>query len=101
MEPVRSIVLAVDFSAPSQAATERAALLAEGCAATLHLVHSARLPMPAMTHEFAIPGPEWETIRAVSQKQLEALAAELEQRGLDVTHELSRSSQRLPNTIPI
>ncbi len=90
MESIRSIVVAVDFSAPARAATERAAALARRGGATLHLVHSVRLPMAAMSHEFAIPAPDWEAIRDAAQKEVEAIAADLVGRGLDATSEVSR-----------
>lgn len=90
MDTVQSIVVAVDFSGPSQAATARASWLAERCHASVHVVHSARLPVPVISHEFAIPGPEWETIRSAAQTQVDAIAADLKKRGLDATAEVSR-----------
>ena len=92
MARIDSMVVAVDFSAPSRAATERARTLAKRWGARLHLVHSARFPMPAMSHEFAIPGPEWETIRDAAQKELDAIAANLEADGLRVTREVSQDA---------
>lgn len=90
MESFLSIVVAVDFTPQSRAATERAAMLAKRGGAAVHLVHSARLPTVAMSHEFAIPAPDWETIRRASKKRIEAIAADLEGRGLDATSEVRR-----------
>lgn len=90
MDALRSIVVAVDFSSPSRAATERAVGLAKLSDATIHLVNSARLPMPVISHEFAIPGPEWEPIRSASQKEIDAIVADLQGRGIDATGEVSR-----------
>ena len=90
MISVSSIVVGVDFSAPSRAALERARSLARRWGSTLHLVHSARFALPPMTHEFAIPGPEWKTVRDAAQKELDAIAAGLEAEGLAVTRDLSK-----------
>ena len=90
MDPIRSIVVASDFSPLSRAATERACKLAQRCEAAIHLVHSARVQLPSMQHEFAIPGPDWTAIRDAAQKELDAIATDIEGRGLVVTREISR-----------
>lgn len=92
MRSIRSIVFATDFSAPSRAACLRAGLIAKRSGAAIHVVHSARLPMPVVQHEFSIPGPEWEAIRDAAQKELDHLASDLEAQGISVTRHLSRET---------
>ncbi len=92
MDAIHSIIVPTDFSAPSRAATERAVVLAKAWDATLHLIHSARVPMPAVHHEFAIPGPEWETVRRAAEKQIDRVCGDLQARGVQVTKAVTRKS---------
>lgn len=89
MSQIQSIVVPVDFSPPSRAAVARASTLAEQLGASVHLVHAARYPMPAIAHEFAIPEPAWETVRDAAQAEVDRMAVGLEERGLRVTREVS------------
>lgn len=89
MSSIQSIVVPVDFSEPSRAALARAAVLAERLDASIHLVHAARFPMPAIAHEFSIPEPAWETVRDAAQQEVDRLAAGLLERGLKVSREVS------------
>lgn len=88
MDSIRSIIVPVDFSAPSRAATERACMIATSFEVSLHLVHAATVPIPGMSHEFAAPGFEWETIREAARKELDTIASDLEQRGFEITHDV-------------
>ncbi len=89
---IRTIVVPVDFSQPSHAAVRRASSIAERHGAALHLLHAVRCPAPAMSHEFAIPGPEFEKIRDAAQQRVDRIAARLEGHGLRVTREVSEHS---------
>lgn len=89
MSSIRSIVVAVDFSGPSRAAVKRASALAKQAGAAIHLIHAARLPVPVVSHEFAIPGPAWESVRDDAQKKLERVAAELRKDQIEVSLEVN------------
>jgi nucleotide-binding universal stress UspA family protein len=91
MSSLESIVLATDFSEPSRAAAERACMLAKRTGAKLHLVHSARMPVPPLTHDLAGPGLAWESINEAARKELDALAASIAERGIEVSAEVSES----------
>ena len=91
METIQSIIVPVDFSPNSSAAVERASALAKRFGASLHLVHGITVPIAGIPHEFAVPGPDWETIRQAAQKELDAIADELQGRGHEVTANIHRA----------
>jgi nucleotide-binding universal stress UspA family protein len=88
VEPLRTIVVATDFSESSAAALAWAEGIAREHGAHLVLVHavaSEALPAP----EFVpLPAEYYERIHADARAQLEAAAAEVRQRGLTVDSEL-------------
>lgn len=89
MSFIKSIVLPVDFSAPSRAAAARAALLARSLDASLHVVHGAHFPRPEISQEFAIPGLSWEALQEAAHKEVSQVSAGLRERGAEVSEEVS------------
>lgn len=85
----RQIVVPIDFSEPSRAATRRAGMLSETFGVPLHLVHAVQYPVGSVYTEFPVPAASWESIRADAGKYLEERRVELEERGIEVTAQLS------------
>lgn len=79
MSTIRTILCAVDFSEPSDAAVRYAAELAQKTGARLHLLHAFQIPMLALPDGAVMPSPEW-TASASSrlQKGLDEIADGLE-----------------------
>lgn len=56
MKPIRTLLLAIDFSESSSAVVDVALELAKRFSATIHIVHAFDLPIPLVTpYEVAIP----------------------------------------------
>ncbi len=88
--PIRTILVAHDFSEHSDAALETAVELARGFGAVLHLVHSYAIPIHGvMPYEFAVPDGVWDGIREAAGRRLDEIRGKVEAEGLEVSSELS------------
>ncbi len=89
---IRSIVVPVDFSALSEAATARAATLAEFDGAAIHLVHAMGFSNLAVPYDVTIPEQVWDRVRGVAKQKMEAACTEIERKGVPrVTSTISDS----------
>ena len=78
MDPIRTILVAVDFSEHSDAAADAAATLAKQLGAEVHVVHAFDLRIPMLTpYEVAIPEPYIEESREAAVAKLSAVATTL------------------------
>ncbi len=77
------ILVPVDFSSHSRAATERALVFASACGAKVKLLHALHLP-PIAT-EFGFFGSGWEDLRASEASKLDAFRSDFEGRGVNVS----------------
>jgi len=69
--PIRIILVAIDFSEPSDAALDAAIELAKTTGAKLHVFHAFELPIPAVTpYEVAIPAAYLEESRNAAAARL-------------------------------
>lgn len=90
MDPIRSIVVATDFSPRSKAAERRAVSLALPDQASIHLVHVLRFPLIAAPYEVTVPGAVWEGVRSAARREMEAAHKSIEAMGVaTVTDEIS------------
>lgn len=85
MEPIRTIVAAVDFSELSDQALEAAIDLAKQFGAELHLVHAFDVRVPLVTpYEVAIPTSFIEEARRAAKRKLDAHEERAKEAGLTV-----------------
>jgi len=92
MERIRSIIVATDFSAQSQAATARAVSLACLDGASIHLVHAVRFPLVVSPYEVSVPSAVWEGVRLAAQEKLEEAREAIEGKGVStVTADIPES----------
>lgn len=91
MSPLRAIIAATDFSAPSRHAAQRAALLARTSGASLTLMHTVGgSALDDLRRWLADDSQAASAIEADAQQQLQALAAQLATgQGLEVRTHLS------------
>ena len=90
MSSFRSLLVPTDFSAHADAAVERAAWIAEGSGATLHLFHACGVPVAGLApYEFSLPAGTLDAMREAAATRLGEVAARLEGRGLTVTTTVS------------
>ena len=83
-QPIRTILVAVDFSEPSDRALEAAIQLARSLGARLHVVHSFELPIPAVSpYEVAIPVAYLEETRNAASERLAAAVAAAREAGVE------------------
>lgn len=86
MIEVSHILVPVDFSDATDRVVEWAAHLAEEHASRLTLLHAYHLPVEFQHLEgAALPDDFWASVRKEAEGKLEALAAPLRARGLDVS----------------
>jgi nucleotide-binding universal stress UspA family protein len=89
VDPIRTIVVAVDFSRHSDAAVDAAIDLARHFAAKVHVVHAFALPIPLVTpYEVTIPEPYVEQTRKAAADKLAAVVARIREAGVAVDAEL-------------
>ena len=90
MNPVRVILVPLDFSTHSDAALDRAVDFAKAFGAKIHLLHSYAVPVQGvMPYDFAVPDGVWDGIRKVAGQKLEEFRQNLASEGLEVSTEVS------------
>lgn len=92
MDPIRTIVVATDFSPLARSASMRAAMLAQLDGGTVHLVHALRFPLVESPYGVSIPPSVWENIRAAARQRIESERKAIEASGVpSVTTEIAES----------
>ena len=91
MDKIRSIVVATDFSALSDAAVARATSLARLDGAAVHLVHALTFPLiVTYSYEVSLPPSLWDDLRAAARAKLEQIRKAIEANGVaNVTAQIS------------
>ena len=85
----RTIVVATDFSAPGNAAVDRAVDLARYLGAKLHIAHVFTLPVPLLTvYEFSLSGSDMRDARDMAREKLDACAEQAAAAGVTATTSL-------------
>lgn len=85
MRPIRTIVVAVDFSPHTPSVVEAAVTIAKRFDAKLRLVHAYDIPIPLVSpYEVAIPEPYLEETRRVAAEKLGALVEQVAAQGVSV-----------------
>ena len=92
-QPFRTLLTAVDFSAASDAALDVAVALARSFGASLHVVHSFELPIPAVSpYEVAIPDAYLEEARGAAARRLSEAVARARAQGVEAQSHLAEGS---------
>jgi nucleotide-binding universal stress UspA family protein len=90
MNPVRVILVPIDFSPHSDAALDRAVDFAKAFGAKIHLLHSYAVPVQGvMPYDFAVPDGVWDGIRKVAEDKLEEFRQNVASEGLEASSEVS------------
>jgi nucleotide-binding universal stress UspA family protein len=85
MQPIRTIVAAVDFSPHSPPVVDAAVTLAKQFGAKVLLVHAYDIPIPLVSpYEVAIPEPYLEETRRIAAEKLAALVDRVRAEGVAV-----------------
>ncbi|MFQ5696996.1 MAG: universal stress protein [Myxococcota bacterium] len=88
---IRTILVPVDFSNHSDRALRYALEIAQHFGARLHLFHAYSLPAgPATAYDYMIPADLSAGLREAAIQRLDELAKTLEQKGVEVTTEVSQ-----------
>ena len=94
MEPIRKIVVPVDFSAHSRAALEYAIDFAKQIGAEIHVIHAFSMPLTTVAaYEFAgavaaVPPNLWADLESAASQNLEAFVGEADAKGVPVKSRL-------------
>ena len=92
MNPIRTLLLAVDFSDTSSAAVDVAVEFAKQFSATLHVVHAFDLPVPLVTpYEVAIPEAYLDQTRKAAAQKLAAIVEKVAGQGVTVESHLAEA----------
>lgn len=92
MSAFSNILIAIDFSDPSNRALDKAKELAKAFGAKLHLLHAFDIPVPYVTpYEIAIPAEFIEGARKEARTRLTAIVDKVTSEGIDATGHLSES----------
>lgn len=92
MSSIKTILVATDFSAPSEKAVDEAVSLAKLLGAELHLFHAVEIPVPVVTpYEVAVPADLIAQTREAAAARLKTLEERLASSGLSVKAHLSES----------
>ena len=90
MNPLRIILVPIDFSPHSDAALDRAVDFAKAFGAKIHLLHSYAVPVQGvMPYDFAVPDGVWDGIRKVAEDKLEEFRQNVASEGLEASSEVS------------
>jgi nucleotide-binding universal stress UspA family protein len=92
VNPIRTLLLAVDFSDASSAAVDVAVEFAKQFSATLHVVHAFDLPIPLVTpYEVAIPEAYLDQTRKAAAQKLAAVVETVAGQGVTVESHLAEA----------
>ena len=91
MRRLETIVVAVDFSDPSQVALDEAIGHAGQEGARLHIVHALELPATAVAYGFELPVTYVSDSRDAAQQLLEEAVKHAAERGVDAESHLSNA----------
>lgn len=92
MKPIRTILVAVDFSEHSDAAVDAATALAKKLGADIHIVHAFDLRIPMLTpYEVAIPEPYIEESREAAVAKLNTVAKKIQGEGVRVESHMAEA----------
>lgn len=92
MSAFSNLLVATDFSEPSNRALDKAKELARDLGAKLHLIHAFDIPVPYVTpYEIAVPADFIEGARKEARVRLTALVEKVTSEGIDATGHLSES----------
>jgi nucleotide-binding universal stress UspA family protein len=81
---IENIVVAIDFSEPSDRALELAVGLAKRVGAKIHLLHSFHVPIPGPTPDTIVfPRDMWTSMRDAASGKLEESLERLRREGID------------------
>jgi nucleotide-binding universal stress UspA family protein len=81
---IENIVVAIDFSEPSERALEFAVGLAKRVGAKIHLLHSFHVPIPGPTPDTIVfPRDMWTGMRDAASRKLEESLERLGQEGIE------------------
>lgn len=90
MIPIKSILVATDFSENAQPAVDAAIQLAKTFGAQLHLVHAFQTPIPIVSpYEVVVPDGFIEQAREAAAKSLKATEEKITSQGVKVTPHLT------------
>ncbi len=79
-----SILVAVDFSEPSQRALEAAIAMAKKLGGRIHLLHSYHVPIPGpMPDLIYFPPDTWTPVREASAKRMQEMIDRLRAEGIE------------------
>jgi nucleotide-binding universal stress UspA family protein len=93
VRPIRTLLVALDFSDHSAAALDTAISLAQALAGELHVVHAFDLRIPVVPpYEVAIPEPYIEQSRSSAEAMLAEAAASAREAGVTVHTHLAEGS---------
>ena len=92
MKPIRTLLLAIDFSDTSSAAVDVAVEFAKRFSATLHVVHAFDLPIPLVTpYEVAIPEAYLDQTRKVAAQKLAVVVKKVAAQDVTVESHLAEA----------
>ena len=92
MNPIRTLLLAIDFSESSSAVVDVALELAKRFSATIHIVHAFDLPIPLVTpYEVAIPEAYLDQTRKAAAQKLAAVVGQVTAQDVRVESHLAES----------
>lgn len=92
MNPLKKILVPIDFSVLSVAAAARAATLARLEGGSVHLLHAVQFPPFSAPYDTSIPPGAWDGVRKAAERKLEEQQRVVEKMGItDVSIELSDS----------
>ncbi len=94
LEQIRTIITPTDFSELSEAAVRTSAALARRDDATIHLLHSIRLPFFHTNYDANVPQAIWEGIRKGTRERMAETQRSLELAGLSKIGQIVSESQQ-------
>ncbi len=90
MEPIQTILVPIDFSAPSTRALKTAIGLAKTFNAKLHLLHAYHLPIAiTMPDAVVVPQSFWDSVRDASARKLEKSYETVTREGIECESHLT------------
>ena len=92
MNPIRTLLVAIDFSESSSAVIDAAVELAKRFSATIHIVHAFDPPIPLVTpYEVTIPEAYLDQTRKAASQKLAGVVKKVAAEGVTVESHLAES----------